>query len=144
MNIAELIHILEDQDIDDTVDILQNLPKRITRQVLDTMSAQNRQRLEDVLAYPENTAGGLMNTDILTLRGDITVDVALRYIRMQNDLPEPFDQIFIVGLNSQLLGVVSIRTLLTAEALCPAQKHDGGEQPLDPGHNGRLSGCPAV
>ena len=115
MNIAELIGILEEQEIDDTVDILQNLPKRITRKVLDAMTTQNRQRLEEVLAYPENTAGGLMNTDILTVRGDITTDVALRYIRMQNDLPEPFDQLFIVDRCNQLLGSVPIRDLLKAE-----------------------------
>ena len=115
MNIAELIGILEEQEIDDTVDILQNLPKRITRKVLDAMTTQNRQRLEEVLAYPENTAGGLMNTDILTIRGDITTDVALRYIRMQNDLPEPFDQLFIVDRCNQLLGSVPIRDLLKAE-----------------------------
>ena len=115
MNIAELIGILEEQEIDDTVDILQNLPKRITRKVLDAMTTQNRQRLEEVLAYPENTAGGLMNTDILTVRGDITTDVALRYIRMQSDLPEPFDQLFIVDRCNQLLGSVPIRDLLKAE-----------------------------
>ncbi len=114
-NIAQLISILEDQDVDDTVDILQNLPKRITRQVLDAMSAQNRQRVEAVLAYPEDTAGGLMNTDTLTVRGDITVDVALRYIRMQEQLPEPFDQLFLTDRTNTFLGAVSIRTLLTAE-----------------------------
>ncbi len=114
MNIAELLNILEDQDVDDTVDILQNLPKQITRQVLDSMNLQNRQRLEEVLAYPENTAGGLMNTDTLTLRGNITVDVALRYLRLHEDLPEPFDQLLIVDHRDKLLGAVSIRRLLTA------------------------------
>ncbi|CAM3794172.1 magnesium transporter [Parendozoicomonas haliclonae] len=114
MNVAELISILEDQDIDDTVDILQNLPQKITRQVLDSMSQQNRHRVEEVLAYPENTAGGLMNTDTLTVRGDITVDVALRYIRLHESLPEPFDQLLIVDRKDHLSGTVSIRRLLTS------------------------------
>ena len=115
MNVQELLNILEDQDVDDSADILQNLPKRITRQVLDSMNSQNRHRVEEVLAYPEDTAGGLMNTDTITVRGDITVDVALRYLRLHETLPEPLDQLLIVDRSDRLLGTISISNLLTAD-----------------------------
>ncbi|WP_281646642.1 magnesium transporter [Parendozoicomonas sp. Alg238-R29] len=115
MNVAELIDILEDQDIDDMVDILQQLPTRITRQVLNSMDQQNRHRVEEVLAYPEDTAGGLMNTDTITMRGDIDVDVALRYLRRHESLPEPLDKVLIVDRRDFLMGSVSIANLLTAD-----------------------------
>ena len=115
MNVAELINILEDQDVDDIADILQQLPTRITRQVLSSMDHQNRQRVEEILAYPEDTAGGLMNTDTITMRDDIDVDVALRYLRRHESLPEPIDKVLIVDRNNHLLGSVSIANLLTAD-----------------------------
>ncbi len=115
MNVAELINILEDQDVDDMADILQQLPTQITRQVLDSMSHQNRHRVEEVLAYPEDTAGGLMNTDTITVRGDITVDVALRYLRLHDTLPEPLDSLLLVDRNDKLIGSAPIGKLLTAD-----------------------------
>jgi magnesium transporter len=70
----------EDIDIDDVVDILQVLPERVTQDVLNAMDDQNRQRIEAILSYPEDTAGGLMNTDTVTIRPDISLDVVLRYL----------------------------------------------------------------
>ena len=115
MNVHELINIIEDQDVDDIADILQQLPQKITHQVLNSMDLQNRQRVEEVLAYPENTAGGLMNTDTVTVRGDITVEVALRYLRQHKTLPQPLDQLLIVDRTDHYLGAVSISDLLTAD-----------------------------
>ncbi len=115
MNVHELINIIEDQDVDDIADILQQLPQKITHQVLNSMDLQNRQRVEEVLAYPENTAGGLMNTDTVTVRGDITVEVALRYLRQHKTLPQPLDQLLIVDRTDHYLGTVSISDLLTAD-----------------------------
>ena len=115
MNIHELISIIEDQDVDDIADILQQLPTQISHRVLDSMDHQNRQRVEEVLAYPEDTAGGLMNTDTVTVRGDITVEVTLRYLRQHKTLPQPLDQLLIVDRFDQYLGSVSISDLLTAD-----------------------------
>ena len=77
----ELVDLTTELDDDDVADILQQLPERVTQEVLDSMDTQDRARLEAVLGYPEDSAGGLMNTDTVTIRPDITLEVVLRYLR---------------------------------------------------------------
>ncbi len=115
MNVAELIGILDGQDIDDIADLLQQLPQTITHQVLSSMSQQDRQRIEAVLSWPEDTAGGLMNTDTTTVRPDITIDVALRYLRRHESLPEPFDGLLVVSRDDTLIGTLPTTRLLTQD-----------------------------
>ena len=81
MDGAEVASLTEGLDVDDIVDILQQLPDQMIPEVLQAMSVQDRQRVESVLTYDEETAGGLMDTEIITVRPDITVDVVLRYLR---------------------------------------------------------------
>ncbi|MEO7558531.1 MAG: hypothetical protein ABIT92_05175, partial [Gammaproteobacteria bacterium] len=81
METHELVAATEGLATDDLADILQDLPETVIREVLQSMDAQDRQRLESVMSYSEDTAGGLMNTDTITLRADVTVDVVLRYLR---------------------------------------------------------------
>jgi magnesium transporter len=81
MNTQEVADITQDLDADDVADILQQLPDRIIQEVLEAMSEQNRARIETVLSYQEDTAGGLMNTDIITIRPRFTLDVVVRYLR---------------------------------------------------------------
>ena len=83
-------------------------------EVLKAMSLQDRQRVETVLTYKEDTAGGLMDTEIITVRPDITVDVVLRYLRRFEELPETTDNLFVVSRDDTFLGNLSIGTLLTS------------------------------
>ena len=115
MNIAELKAITEGQDVDDIADLLQQLPDTITRKVLDSMDLQDRQRVEAVLSYPEDTAGGLMNTDIITVRPSNTVDVVLRYLRRHQDIPEATDSLFVVNRHDQYIGSLPLTVLLTTD-----------------------------
>ena len=87
MDTADLISATEDLDADDVADILQILPDHVMREVLRAMDSQHRRRVETILAYEEDTAGGLMNTDIITVRSDITLEVVLRYLRRLGKLP---------------------------------------------------------
>lgn len=79
------------------------------------MDTQDRDRVEQALAYPEDTAGGMMNTDVVTIRSDVTVDVVLRYLRMRGELPEATDALYVVDENSRLIGSLPITTLLTTQ-----------------------------
>lgn len=115
MNIAELKSILEGQDIDDIADLLQQLPGKITQQVLYAMDGQDRQRVEAVLAYPEDSAGGLMNTDMITVYPSNTVDVVLRYLRRHEAIPDATDSLWVVDRNDRYLGRLPISLLLTTE-----------------------------
>jgi len=113
-NAEELAYLLEDFESDDLADLLQQLPETVIQEVLDTMDEQDRQRVEEVLAYPEDTAGGLMNTDTVTVRPDITVDVVLRYLRRHRVLPSTTDSLVVVSRRDEFIGVLPITRLLVS------------------------------
>jgi len=116
MDASELLAITESLDTDDLADIMQQLPDTIMQELLQNMDLQNRERLEAVLSYPEDTAGGLMNTDTVTIRPDISVETALRYLRRHREIPEGTDSIFVVSRKmNKLIGVVPLTRLITAD-----------------------------
>lgn len=115
MDTKELADIAEELDVDDAADILQQLPDRIIQEVLEAMGAQSRARVESILSYEEDTAGGLMDTDIITVRPRFTLDVVIRYLRRHDYIPPSTDQLFVVNQNDVLLGTLSMSTLLTSD-----------------------------
>ncbi|WP_227367965.1 magnesium transporter [Halomonas sp. M20] len=115
MDTQQLMSATEGLDVDDLADLLQRLPDTVTLEVLDSMEAQERQRLETVLSYPEDTAGGLMNTDTLTIRPEITLDVVLRYLRRHERLPDTTDSLLVVTRGDQLIGSLPINRLLVSD-----------------------------
>jgi len=115
MDAAEVASLMEGLADDDVADILQQLPDRITREVLTSMDHQDRVRLERVMFYPEDTAGGLMNTDTITIRAPLTLDVVLRYLRRHRELPPMTDNLIVVNRADKYIGMLPIRTLLVSE-----------------------------
>ncbi len=113
MDSKEILAAVEGLDVDDVADLLQDLPAALTREVLNAMDRQNRQRVEAVLPYPEDSAGGLMNTDVVTVRADVTLEVVLRYLRMRGSLPEVTDRIFVLSRSERFAGTLSLTNLLT-------------------------------
>lgn len=111
----ELANLIESFEFDDKVDLLQELPESVIEEVLLSMDSQDRQRVEDVLSYEYDSAGGLMNTDVVTVRPDITVDVVLRYIRRYRELPPMTDNLWVVNRRDQFIGQVPISTILISE-----------------------------
>jgi magnesium transporter len=109
----ELVAAVEGMDVDDLADLLQHLPDTVIAEVLHSMDAQNRRRLEAVLGYPEDTAGGLMNTDVVTVRADVTLDVVLRYLRLRGNLPDLTDSLMVVNRFDRYQGVLALTDLLT-------------------------------
>ena len=114
MDGAEVASITEGLDVDDIVDILQQLPDRVIPEVLKAMSAQDRLRVETILTYDEDTAGGLMDTEVVTVRPDISVDVVLRYLRRFEEIPDTTDNLFVVSRSDIFMGNLSIGKLLTS------------------------------
>ncbi len=111
----KLAEATEGMDTDDVAYVLRSLPDDLSREVLAQMDAADRLRVETALAYPEDTAGGLMNTDVITIRGDVDVDVVLRYLRMKGELPEATDALYVIDDDSKLIGHLSLATLLTTQ-----------------------------
>lgn len=114
---AELIQIIEDLELDEIVDILQTLPYSKTQNVLSAMSKRDRQRITEALIYPEDSAGGLMNTDIISVRPKHSLEVVMRYLRAQKELPKNTDQIFVVSRENKYLGSLPISTILVSEPI---------------------------
>lgn len=116
MEFEELRHATEQLDLDDLADFCQSLPEKLTADLLSGMGRQDRARLEQVLSYPENSAGGLMNVDIITVRDDVTLDVVLRYLRRRGDMPRHTDRLWVVDLYGRYRGELPIRRLLTSSS----------------------------
>jgi magnesium transporter len=100
---------------DDVADILQRLPEKVLQEVLRAMDQQDRARVEQVLEYPEETAGGLMNTDTITVRARHSVDVVLRYLRRHDEIPEMTDNLIVVNKADKFVGILPLRALLVAD-----------------------------
>ena len=129
MDPDEIVAAVEDLDIDDLADLVEDLPDTVIDEVLKSMDRDNRERLEQVLSYPEDTAGRLMNPDVVTVRTDTTVDVVLRYLRLRGELPEHTDHLYVVSRRHQYLGRIALAALLTHEAGTPINQLVDDEQP---------------
>lgn len=113
MGTNELVDALESLDTDDMADVLQSLPNQVIQKTLSSMKKQDRDRVEAVLSYPEDTAGALMNTDTTTIRPNVTLDVVQKYLRKLGDLPAGTDRLYVVDYFNKFLGVLFLRTLVT-------------------------------
>ncbi len=129
MDPDELVAAVEDLDIDDLADLVEDLPDTVIDEVLKSMDRENRERLEQVLSYVEDSAGRLMNPDVVTVRADTTIDVVLRYLRLRGELPEHTDHIYVVSKRHQYLGRIALQALLTHEPSTPINQLLDDEQP---------------
>jgi magnesium transporter len=122
---VDLVKLMDDQalvaaahtlDTDDIADLIPDLSDQVIAEILFALDKQDRQRLDAVLSYPEDTAGGLMNVDAITVRENITLEVVLRYLRRRGELPEHTNQLFVVDRSDRVIGVLSVAKLLTSDA----------------------------
>jgi len=109
----EIVNIAEDLETDDIADIAQSLDSSDQQALLASLGEENRSAVETALTYPENTAGGLMSTDLITIRADVTLDVVLRYLRTLGSLPESTAELFVRDRESKFVGILKLTALLT-------------------------------
>jgi magnesium transporter len=115
MEPEELVAAAEGLEVDDLADLLRDLPEAVNQQVLRSMDSQDRDRLSAVLAFGEDTAGGLMNLDTVSVRPDVTLETVLRYLRMRGDVPVRTDALFVVNRSDRYLGALHVTRLLTED-----------------------------
>ena len=115
MDEKSLLAATKGLDVDDLADLLEELPETVVSQALQGMDYQYRTRLETVMNYDEDTAGGLMNTDTITIRPDVTLDVVLKYLRLKKEIPQNTDNIIVVDRYNHYLGILSVTNLLCAD-----------------------------
>ncbi|BAO43371.1 magnesium transporter [Thiolapillus brandeum] len=114
MHQDDIVAATEHMDVDDLADFIQELPSNVTEEVMRSLDEQDRRRLETVLSYPEDTAGGLMNTDTVTVRPEVTLDVVLRYLRQLGErVPRDTDQLFVTNRDDKYLGTLRLADLVT-------------------------------
>ncbi len=106
--------LLERLPPDDAADILADIPHDEAEHLLDLMPANESQPIRDLLRYGEQTAGGIMTTEVLALAQELTVEEALTYLRQHSDHLEMIYYLYIVDAEQHLIGIVSLRKLVVA------------------------------
>jgi magnesium transporter len=130
----ELMVAIEGMELDDLADLIADLPEALTQEVLRSLDHQDRERLHAVLSYDEDSAGGLMNVDIITVRPDVTLDVVLRYLKARGEIPDGTDTIYVVNRGNEYFGCLYLSRLLTLEpSLSVAEAMSTDLQPI-PAH----------
>ena len=115
LNAEQVVELTEGLETDDLADVLQQLPQQVIKEVLQAMGSQDRLRVESILSYPEDTAGGLMNTDTITVRARHTMDVVLRYLRRHTSIPKMTDNILVVNRDDQFIGILALTKILVSD-----------------------------
>lgn len=113
MDHHDLVAATETLDTDELADILPEMPDGVTQKVLQSMEEQDRERLHAILAYPDDSAGGLMELDTIKVREDVALDVVFRYLRQLGEIPETTDSLFIVNRDGTYQGSLAFTDLLT-------------------------------
>lgn len=109
--VAEAARSLDD---DDFSEVLRSMPDKVYRKVLKSMDKQDQARAHRVMSYEDDTAAALMNTDTVTVRPDVTVEVILRYLRLKESLPEATDYLYVVDKDDKFIGEISLSALVTS------------------------------
>ena len=110
----ELLDLVQNLELDEMVDILQNLPQQRTSFLLSKMTKIDRKRVEMVLEYPEDSAGGLLNNDIVSVQKDSSLNLVLEYLRSIGDIPENTDKLFVVSKNNNFIGELKISKIISS------------------------------
>jgi len=134
MQTEQLIAAIDGMQLDDLADLVADLPEALTREVLRSLDEQDRDRLDQVMSYDEDSAGGLMNVDIITVRPDVTLEVVQRYLRARGEIPDGTDLLYVVNRNNEYFGALYLSRLLTLDlTLSVAEVMSTDVQPIPAG-----------
>jgi magnesium transporter len=112
---TELKEVLDELYVDDTVDIIEEMPASVVKRILQSADPETRRSVNEILKYPEDSAGSIMTTEFVDLKRDMTVEDAFKRIRRTGVDKETINICYVVDPSRHLLGLVSIRTLLLSD-----------------------------
>lgn len=115
MSTRELMQAIEDLDAGELAYILDSMPEQAVPAILASLDHLDRARLEQTLSYPEDTAGRLMDSELISVRPNVTVDVVLRYLRRHEEIPPHTDSLMVVDKSNAFIGTLPLARLLTAQ-----------------------------
>ncbi|MCQ4296383.1 magnesium transporter [Pseudomonas stutzeri] len=112
MDDHELLAAAKEMDADELADLAPELPRDVVHELMETLDAQQRERVRSALSYEEDQVGALMDFEMVTIREDVSLEVVLRYLRRLKELPGHTDKLFVVDYDGVLKGVLPIKRLL--------------------------------
>ena len=112
---AELKEVLDELYLDDAVDIVEEMPATVVKRILKNADPETRKSINEILKYPEDSAGSIMTTEFVDLKSSMTVEDALKRIRRNATDMETINVSYVIDDDRHLLGFLSIRSLLLAE-----------------------------
>ncbi len=115
MDAHELVAATGQLDTDEIADLAPDLPREVIEDVFKLLPPEEREQLREAMSYPEDTAGALMDFDMVQIREDVTLEVVLRYLRRLDELPDHTDQLFVVDRAEQLKGLVPVNRMLVTD-----------------------------
>ena len=121
MDTNQIIAATQDLELDDLADILNELPDQITDQVIRALDKQDQIRLESVMSYDEDSAGGLTNPNILSIRRGLNIKSLVRYLRSLNKLPENTNYIYVIDRKNKYIGSVKLVDLFNEDTEIPIE-----------------------
>ena len=122
MDTNQIIAATQDLELDDLADILNDLPDQITDEVIRALDRQDQIRLQSVMSYDEDSAGGLPNPNILSIRRGLNIKSLIRYLRSLEKLPENTNYIYVINRNNEYIGSVKLVDLFTQDTEIPIEK----------------------
>jgi len=114
LDLEDLISAVEHLELDDLVDLIQTLPHELGSRLVHATAGARREQLESMLSYPEESAGGLMNADVIEVRADVQAGTVLRYLRLLETLPPQTDMLMVVDRSGRYQGALRLSALVTA------------------------------
>ena len=115
MDSAEIVAAAQNLDADEIADLAPDLPEEVVQDIIEAQDVEDRAELQAALSYPEGTVGALMDFEVVSIREDVTVEVALRYLRRYDELPRQTDALFIVDRDEHLKGALPLNRLLVTD-----------------------------
>jgi magnesium transporter len=112
---TELKEVLDELYLDDTVDIVEEMPANVVKRILKHSDPDMRKSINEILKYPEDSAGSIMTTEFVDLKQDMTVEDAFKRIRRTGPDKETINICYVIDANRHLIGLVTIRTLLLSD-----------------------------
>jgi magnesium transporter len=115
MDSAEIVAAARNLDADEIADLAPDLPRDVVQDIIEAQDVQDRAQLQSALSYPEGSVGALMDFEVVSIRDDVTCEVALRYLRRYDELPGQTDGLFVVDRDDHLRGILPLKKLLVSD-----------------------------
>lgn len=112
---SELKEVVDELFVDDAVDLIEEMPANVVKRILRQADKDMRKQINELLKYPEDSAGSIMTTEFIVLRPDMTAEMAIKRIRRTGVDKETIYTCYVTDANNKLIGITTVKDLLLAD-----------------------------